>query len=88
MSANPPSFIQFKNWNFLITDAPSSNALDPFIKLLRSHNVHHVVRACDPSYEVEKLKKKKIEVHVCNNYLYFFFFYFGRFSLIFQLLFF
>lgn len=64
MSGNPPSFIQYKGWNFLITDAPSSDALDAYIKVLKAHNVHNVVRACDPSYDAEKLRKKKIDIHV------------------------
>jgi len=61
--SNPPSFIQYKTWNFLITDAPAQDALDVYIKSLRQYNVHCLVRACDPSYDAEKLKKKKIEVH-------------------------
>jgi len=63
MSGNPPSFIQFKGWNFLITDAPTDETLDAYLKILKKHNVHCLVRACDPSYELAKLTKKKIEVH-------------------------
>ena len=62
--SNPPSFIQHNGWNFLITDAPSEDNLDAYIKQLKKRNVHNLVRACDPSYSTSKLKKKKIVVHV------------------------
>jgi len=62
-SSNPPSFIAYKNWNFLITDCPSQKALKGFVKLLKSKNVRHVVRACDPSYKTQKLTEANIEVH-------------------------
>jgi len=61
--SNPPSFIQSNGWNFLITDAPHDDNLVAYLKQLKKHNVHNVVRACDPSYATEKLKKKKIDVH-------------------------
>lgn len=31
----------------------------------KKFNVHHLVRACDPTYEAEPLRAHGIDVHVC-----------------------
>jgi len=60
---NAPSLVEHKNSRFLIFDAPTDQNLDLYIKEMTKHNVKHLVRACDPSYEIDKLTSAGIEVH-------------------------
>jgi len=60
---NPPSVVEYKTWRFLIFDAPTEANLEIYIKEFKKHNVTHLVRACDPSYGIEKLVKENISVH-------------------------
>jgi len=60
---NPPSFIEYKNWKFLIFDAPSDVNIDLYLKEMKKHNVSHLARACDPSYSTEPLEQEGIKVH-------------------------
>jgi len=59
---NPPSLIQYKGWKFLILDAPTDANVELYVKELKRYNVTHLVRACDPSYSIDKLTKEGIEV--------------------------
>lgn len=59
---NPPSVVEYKNWKFLIFDAPTDANLESYIREFKKHNVTNVVRACDPSYGTELLLKEGIQV--------------------------
>ncbi|KAL1237264.1 Protein tyrosine phosphatase type IVA [Trichinella spiralis] len=47
---------------FLITDRPSDATMGQFLEELKRHQVHIVVRVCEPTYSVEELKQHGIEV--------------------------
>ena len=59
---NPSSLVEYKDWKFLIFDAPTDANLDTYIKELKTYNITHLVRACDPSYSTDKLEKAGIAV--------------------------
>jgi len=59
---NPPSIVEYKSWKFVIFDAPTEANLDVYIKELQKESVTHLVRACDPSYSIDKLGKEGISV--------------------------
>ncbi|CAC9474326.1 protein tyrosine phosphatase-likie protein [Leishmania infantum JPCM5] len=50
-------------FRFLILDAPSPSSLPTYVKLLQRQNVHHLVRACGPTYNAELVEKNGIQVH-------------------------
>ncbi|XP_059482202.1 PRL-1 phosphatase [Neocloeon triangulifer] len=56
------SEIEYKNMRFLITDRPSDQNIQSYIKELKNHNVKDVVRVCEPTYKVEELKQEGINV--------------------------
>lgn len=60
---NPPSLIEYKNWKFIIFDAPTEGNLDLYIKEMKKQNVTHLARACDPTYPAEALNEVDIKVH-------------------------
>jgi protein tyrosine phosphatase type 4A len=60
---NPPSLVEYKNTRFLIFDAPTDQNLDLYIKEMSKFNVKHLVRACDPSYDTDKLTSAGIDIH-------------------------
>jgi len=60
---NPPSLVENPNYRFLIFDAPNDENLPLYITEFKKHNVHHLVRACDPTYAVDPLKSINITVH-------------------------
>jgi len=60
---NPPSLIEYKNWKFIIFDAPTESNLDLYLKEMKKQNVSHLARACDPSYPIEALTEAGIKVH-------------------------
>eukprot|EP01118_Nematostelium_gracile_P012314 TRINITY_DN4483_c0_g1_i3.p1 TRINITY_DN4483_c0_g1~~TRINITY_DN4483_c0_g1_i3.p1 ORF type:complete len:111 (-),score=14.01 TRINITY_DN4483_c0_g1_i3:69-401(-) len=60
---NPPSFIEYKHYKFLIFDAPTDANLEVYLKEMKKHKVTHLARACDPSYQTEKLEENGIQVH-------------------------
>jgi len=59
----PPSLVESSNYRFLIFDAPNDDNLPVYIAELKKHNVHHLVRACDPTYSVDPLRAIGISVH-------------------------
>lgn len=59
---NPPSLIEYKGKKFLIFDAPNDDNLSAYIREFKKHNVVHVVRVCDPTYSIDKLKENGIKV--------------------------
>jgi protein tyrosine phosphatase type 4A len=60
---NPPSYIEYKNWKFLIFDAPTEANLELYLKEMKKHNVSQLARACDPSYPTDSLEASGIKVH-------------------------
>lgn len=60
---NPPSLVESSHHRFLIFDAPNDENLPVYINELKKFNVHHIVRACDPTYEIEPLRAHNITVH-------------------------
>jgi protein tyrosine phosphatase type 4A len=61
--SNPPSLVDSNHHRFLIFDAPTDESLPLYINELKKFNVHHLVRACDPTYDVEPLRSHGITVH-------------------------
>jgi len=57
------SYITFRNMRFLILDCPSNNNLPIYLEEFVSHNITDVVRVCQPTYEIEPLKKHNINVY-------------------------
>jgi len=60
---NPPSLVEYKNYKFLIFDAPTEQNIDLYLQEFKRYKVRHIARACEPSYETNKLSKEGIEVH-------------------------
>eukprot|EP01110_Echinostelium_bisporum_P002419 TRINITY_DN158_c0_g1_i1.p1 TRINITY_DN158_c0_g1~~TRINITY_DN158_c0_g1_i1.p1 ORF type:complete len:170 (+),score=18.45 TRINITY_DN158_c0_g1_i1:187-696(+) len=60
---NPPSLVEGKNYKFFIFDAPNDENLPIYMNELKKLNVQHVVRACDPTYDVDLLRANGITVH-------------------------
>lgn len=54
--------IECKGFKFLITDRPSDLTINSYIQELKKHNVTAVVRVCEPSYKVDELQAKGIDV--------------------------
>eukprot|EP00037_Helgoeca_nana_P027921 m.324479 g.324479 ORF g.324479 m.324479 type:complete len:163 (-) comp27630_c1_seq3:74-562(-) len=57
------SFLEHKNLKFLITDRPQATTLARFLEKLQARAVTHLVRVCDPSYDIATLTAANIEVH-------------------------
>lgn len=55
--------ISHKKLRFVITDRPTDDTLPAYIEMLKKHKVKHLVRVCEPSYNVEDIEKQGIEVH-------------------------
>eukprot|EP01111_Echinosteliopsis_oligospora_P013198 TRINITY_DN4671_c0_g1_i1.p1 TRINITY_DN4671_c0_g1~~TRINITY_DN4671_c0_g1_i1.p1 ORF type:complete len:173 (+),score=33.64 TRINITY_DN4671_c0_g1_i1:247-765(+) len=60
---NPPSLVEGPQHRFLIFDAPNDDNLPIYINEFKKFNVKHLVRACDPTYEVDPLTACGIQVH-------------------------
>jgi protein tyrosine phosphatase type 4A len=60
---NPPSLVESANHRFLIFDAPNDDNLPLYIAEWKKFNVHNLVRACDPTYEIEPLRPHNITVY-------------------------
>lgn len=59
---NRPSLIEYKNLRFLIMDAPTESNVHAYIEVLKKKNVVAVVRACEPTYQVDALIRSGIKV--------------------------
>lgn len=59
---NRPSLIEYKNLRFLIMDAPTESNVHAYIEVLMKKNVVAVVRACEPTYQVDALIRSGIKV--------------------------
>lgn len=60
--AHKPAYITKDDQRFLIMDAPTDQNLPAYIEECKKHNVHTVVRACEPTYSIQPLTKAGIEV--------------------------
>jgi protein tyrosine phosphatase type 4A len=60
---NPPSLVESSHHRFLIFDAPNDENLPLYIAEWKKFNVHNLVRACDPTYEIEPLRPHGITVY-------------------------
>eukprot|EP00045_Choanoeca_perplexa_P015093 m.182566 g.182566 ORF g.182566 m.182566 type:complete len:162 (-) comp16888_c1_seq3:91-576(-) len=63
MARNHISLIVQKNNRFLITDRPTEENIDEYLKVLQQNNVKALVRVCEPTYPTDKLKAAGIAVH-------------------------
>jgi len=59
---NKPSLIEYKNWRFLIHDAPTNANIDSYIAVLKKRHCIVVVRACEPTYDKSALLRSGIRV--------------------------
>ncbi|XP_071050756.1 PRL-1 phosphatase-like [Onthophagus taurus] len=57
------SEFEYKNYKFLITDMPSDCTINLYLNQLKKHTVKHVIRVCKPSYNIEWLMERGVEVH-------------------------
>eukprot|EP01115_Flamella_aegyptia_P005035 TRINITY_DN21398_c0_g1_i1.p1 TRINITY_DN21398_c0_g1~~TRINITY_DN21398_c0_g1_i1.p1 ORF type:complete len:163 (+),score=8.28 TRINITY_DN21398_c0_g1_i1:203-691(+) len=60
--SNPPSLVKSGKQKYLIFDAPNDDNIHLYIKEFKKHNVTHVVRACEPTYEDEALAEEGISI--------------------------
>lgn len=60
---NPPSLVESATHRFLIFDAPNDENLPLYVSEWKKFNVRTLVRACDPTYEIEPLRPHGITVH-------------------------
>jgi len=56
------TFLESKNYRFIIMDAPTDANLPNYIEVLTKRKVRYVVRACDPTYSTAPLAKAGINV--------------------------
>ncbi|CAH3158292.1 hypothetical protein pdam_00016231 [Pocillopora damicornis] len=57
-----PVVVEHKHMKFLITDRPTDATLPRYIEDLKRYDAHVVVRVCEPTYNIEQLKKQGIDV--------------------------
>lgn len=62
MAKPEPAAVEFKGMKFLVTDRPSDLSMDKYIEELKKHNATDVVRVCEPTYNVKRLKSAGIAV--------------------------
>jgi protein tyrosine phosphatase type 4A len=60
--ANRPSLIEFKDYKFLVMDAPTDSNIQHYIELLSKHQVSALVRACEPTYSKQAIIESGIRV--------------------------
>lgn len=54
--------IEHKDLKFLIFDTPSNKNVHLYIEELKKQNVTHVLRVCDPSYDIDLFTQNGIEI--------------------------
>jgi protein tyrosine phosphatase type 4A len=59
---NRPSMIEYKQYRFLIMDAPTDSNLPSYIEILKKKRTEVVVRACEPTYSKQPLITAGIRV--------------------------
>lgn len=60
---NRPSVVLFRHLKFLIMDSPSTINIDQYITELVRHGCTDVVRACEPHYPGDAVKKAGMQMH-------------------------
>lgn len=58
-----PNIIAEGPVRMLISASPTDDSLSEYIEILRRHNVKHVVRLCEPFYNVQTLRNAGFQVH-------------------------
>ncbi|CAH2008666.1 unnamed protein product [Acanthoscelides obtectus] len=56
------SEISYRGFRFLITRCPTDHTMEPYINELKRYATKVVIRVCDPTYDVQPLKKAGIKV--------------------------
>jgi len=59
---NPPSYVEYDGWEFIIMDAPTDQNIAAYIAELEHRCVKTIVRACEPTYSAETLQRHGISV--------------------------
>ena len=59
-----PTLIETANLKFLIMDAPKESNLHLYIKEMKKHDVCHIARISEPSYDAAEVEKAGISLHV------------------------
>ncbi|KAH7815632.1 putative protein tyrosine phosphatase type iva protein 1 [Monocercomonoides exilis] len=57
------SLIKGPYWNFFITDCPTTETLPNFKRTLEKYHSHHLIRVCEPTYEIGMLKESGVSVY-------------------------
>jgi len=57
------SVIEYDNLRFVIMDCPTNDNLRFYIKPLKTNNVKHLIRVCEPTYSTQLLNEAGIQVH-------------------------
>lgn len=65
-----PTLIETTNLKFLIMDAPKESNLHLYIKEMKKHDVCHIARISEPSYDASEVEKAGISLHVIFNLLF------------------
>eukprot|EP00736_Rhodelphis_marinus_P014096 Rmarinus@m.12097 len=58
-----PSFLEHKQFRFLIMDSPSDSSLPLYLKEMEENNVRDLVRVCECTYDDTAIKEQGITVH-------------------------
>lgn len=58
-----PTVIEHGPLRFLVSATPSADSLDSYADTLTRHNVKHVVRVCEPTYDADSLRDRGFNVH-------------------------
>eukprot|EP00735_Rhodelphis_limneticus_P003815 TRINITY_DN15340_c0_g1::TRINITY_DN15340_c0_g1_i1::g.22771::m.22771 TRINITY_DN15340_c0_g1::TRINITY_DN15340_c0_g1_i1::g.22771 ORF type:complete len:187 (+),score=-5.32,sp/Q54DU9/TP4AA_DICDI/47.97/3e-46,DSPc/PF00782.15/5.8e-07,Y_phosphatase/PF00102.22/2.7e+02,Y_phosphatase/PF00102.22/2e-05,PTPlike_phytase/PF14566.1/0.00034,Y_phosphatase3/PF13350.1/0.015 TRINITY_DN15340_c0_g1_i1:40-600(+) len=63
MVGRKPSLVRWKQFSFLIMDAPSDANISAYIKEMKHHQVRHLVRTCEPTYKEAPLAEADIKLY-------------------------
>ena len=59
---NRPSLIEYKQYRFLVMDAPTDTNLPAYTDILKKKHAVALVRACEPTYKTQRLTAAGIRV--------------------------
>ena len=57
------TLIEYDNYKFLITDAPTNSNLLSYIQLWQKYHIRNVIRLCDSTYDEILVSQKGIQIH-------------------------